>query len=260
MSEKGVKTKCPKCNRELETSAKQYDYVDNEIMVALSNILYCKNCGYIESYEKLERKATDEELGTDKRLTQDARNVLLRHYSSKSTNQTAIILTLGIIFFSFIQALRYVEAFPNWAASLIVVLILPTLMFLTIRALSRLFVWGKIAGTVLYVRMLNFEELKNGKHLTGRTLERLILTHHFRLDEAAWEEASKRMHLIGQVLNSLAKVPNSYILSYCIFAIFTLALFPFPEPKIVFYVICLFLGGILMLWRIHRYTQERRMR
>jgi len=253
MSESQFK-KCPKCGGELETLEKNYDYVDNKIMVTVSNILYCKNCRNIESYKEMKRKATNVELRIDERLTQDTRNILLRHYSSKSTNQTAIILTLAIIFFSFVQALPYLEVLPNWVVNLIVVLTLTLLSFLTIRALSRLFVWGKIAGTVLYVRMLNFEELEK-RHLTGRTLERLILAHHFRLDEAAWEEAFERMHLIGQVLNGLTRVPYSYFVLYCIFVIFGKAMFRFP---IVLDIICLLLGGIALLCLIHRYIKKKR--
>ena len=95
------------------------------------------------------------ELRIDERIVQDARNILLRHYSSKSTNQTVILLTLAIIFFSFVQAFQYVKILPKFLENLLIVSILTALSFLTIRALSRLFLWAKMAGTIRYVRMLN---------------------------------------------------------------------------------------------------------
>lgn len=254
MSESEVK-KCPKCSGELETLAKEYDYVDNRIVH-----LCCKNCGYIESYKEMKRKSTNVELRIDERLTQDARNVLLRHYSSKSTNQTAIILTLAIIFFSFVQALPYAEVLPNSLVNPFVVLFLAALSFLAIRALSRLFLWGKMAGTILYVRMLTKKELEEGKHLAGRTLERLILTRHLRLDKGAAEETKKHMHLIGCVLNWLTREPYNHIVFLCIFAIFAIfsAIFSVPQPTICFYVICLLVGMVVILFGVYRYTQKER--
>lgn len=256
MSESEAK-KCPKCSGELETLAKEYDYMENRFVH-----LCCKNCGYIESYKEMKRKSTNEELRIDERLTQDARNVLLRHYSSKSTNQTAIILTLAIIFFTFVQASRYTEVLPNYPVNLLVVLFLAALSFLAIRALSRLFLWGKMAGTILYVRMLTEKELEEGGHLAERTLERLILTPHLRLDRAAAEETAKHMHLIGCVLNGLVREPYSYIVFLCIFAIFAIfsVIFSVPQPAFEFHVSCLVLGGNMILLSIYRHTQKTKAR
>lgn len=252
MSESEVK-KCPKCSGELETLAKEYDYVDNRIVH-----FCCKNCGYIESYKEMKRKSANVELRIDERLTQDARNVLLRHYSSKSTNQAAITLTLAIIFFSFVQALPYTEVLPNDLVNPFVALFLATLSFLAIRALSRLFLWGKMVGTILHVRMLTKKELEEGKHLAGRTPERLILTPHLRLDKAATDETREHMHPLGRLLNRLTREPYSYFVLLSIFAIFAIASakLSIPQPTIRFYVICLLVGGGLTLSGVYRYTQK----
>lgn len=254
MSEGEVK-KCPKCGGELEPFAKEYDYADNRFVH-----LSCKNCGYIESYKEMKRKSTNEKLRIDERLTQDARNVLLRHYSSKSTNQTAIILTLGIIFFSFVQALPYTEVLPNFLVNPFVALFLAALSFLAIRALSRLFLWGKMAGTILYVRMLTKKELEEGGHLAEGTLERLILTPHLRLDKAAADETIEHMHSLGRLLNRLTRETHSYFFLLSIFAIFAIAsaIFSIPQPNIWFYVICLLVSMVLILSGVYRHTQKKR--
>jgi hypothetical protein len=42
-------------------------------------------------------------MSEDENLEHEARIALLKHYSSKSTNQSTIILTQALVFFTFVQ-------------------------------------------------------------------------------------------------------------------------------------------------------------
>ena len=91
-----------------------------------------------------------------------ARIALLQHYSSKTSNQGIILLTLALVLFGYVQArssLSSVEflTFPlEKITSFFVIWIIP---FLAIRALSRLFYWGKLLRYTLYAPLTSKEEL-----------------------------------------------------------------------------------------------------
>lgn len=78
-------------------------------------------------------------------LEQEARIALLQYYSSKSTLQATIVLSLVIAFFASLEAISILKL--TWLYSLS----FATFAFFTIRAFGRLVYWGNLTGTVLYV-------------------------------------------------------------------------------------------------------------
>lgn len=92
-----------------------------------------------------------------KDLEEDARNALLAHYSSKSTNQTSIILGLAIVFFTFVQIALALDFPVRWQTILFVISGLGFFVFFVIRAMSRLIHWGNLASAILSVQIKSKE-------------------------------------------------------------------------------------------------------
>lgn len=102
----------------------------------------------------------------EEKLLADARNSLLKHYSSKSTNQTAIILALAVAFFSVMGFYLNIQFTSNWQRILFLTLTVIPISFGVFRAAGRLISWGELAASIMCVRMLEewetHERMKNG--------------------------------------------------------------------------------------------------
>lgn len=85
-------------------------------------------------------------------LIAEARNCLLTHFSSKSTNQTAILLGLAVAFFADIQAYNVLGLPLLWEQIAFLTVSLGAIIFFVIRAVGRLVYWGLMAGIVFRVK------------------------------------------------------------------------------------------------------------
>jgi hypothetical protein len=102
------------------------------------------------------------EHSTSEQLENDARIALLNHYSSKSTNQTILLLTLAFIFVTFVQlALNmgvvkdYVLLAGFWAFA-----------GLGVRQFGRLLYWGELGTAITRVKMSNDESMTTYQNST----------------------------------------------------------------------------------------------
>lgn len=155
-------------------------------------------------------------------LVQKARIALLNHYSSKSTNQATIILTLVIALFAFIEASQFITFHSNllrilWDSSL------PTIwLFFIIRAVGRLIWWGELASNVMAVEMIN--ETCANKIIEDRNKEvpkekvRFKPTYLMRLDKASrLAPAESKLY---NYLHYVTKRPCCYIIFSGILLVF----------------------------------------
>jgi hypothetical protein len=119
----------------------------------------------------------------------DSRLALLQHYSSKSSNQAIIILSLALVFFTCIQSMQFLEALH---LEPVIMAFLASLFALSVRALGRLIYWGKLAKAICQVDPLDKElaskdqNNEEGKYLEGlkRKGVGLVPTYLYRLEEA----------------------------------------------------------------------------
>lgn len=104
----------------------------------------------------------------ESRLEEEARRALLQHYSSKTSNQAIVIVTLALVFFGFTQTLGFLHnsvivAVYEWA-------VLTGLFAVGFRAIHKLLGYGFLADSITAVSMkseqdtldyLNKEQLKH---------------------------------------------------------------------------------------------------
>jgi len=107
--------------------------------------------GFIEATKDL--NAPNEK--DNQNCLEEARNSLLQHYSSKSTNQTAILLGLAIAFFTAIQAYSALDFLLRWEKIVFLVSALAIIIFLLIRQISRLITWGELATASTIVEIID---------------------------------------------------------------------------------------------------------
>jgi hypothetical protein len=88
----------------------------------------------------------------------EARKALLQHYSSKSTLQATILLSLAVAFFTFMQTIRLFENLNPFVLCFIYSLALTPFIFLTLRALGRLIYFGAMANLIEQIRLMSVEE------------------------------------------------------------------------------------------------------
>jgi hypothetical protein len=114
----------------------------------------------------------------------DARNVLLAHFSSKSTNETAILIGLAVVFFADIQIYSVFNLPLPWQRITFLTLSLGMLFFFVIRQLSRLISWGQVADAILIVKMKSSKETETwlGKRAVKPDKTGLDFTYLARLN------------------------------------------------------------------------------
>jgi hypothetical protein len=89
-------------------------------------------------------------------LEQDARIALLAHYSSKSTNQTIIILTIALVSLSFIG----VTSSDNPVRDYLLISGFCIFLYFGLRAIGRLIIWGQLGTAIIHVGMIAEKEVK----------------------------------------------------------------------------------------------------
>jgi hypothetical protein len=123
----------------------------------------------------------------DEKLEADARNVLLAHFSSKSTNETTILIGLAVVFFADIQAYSAFNFPLIWQKITFLTLTLGIIAFFVIRQLSRLICWGQLADAVVIAAIKSKEETDTWqkeiypKAHSGRTCFDISFTAQFQL-------------------------------------------------------------------------------
>jgi len=95
------------------------------------------------------------EVSIEPQLEMEARNTLLQHFSSKSTNQTTLLLSYVIAVFTFLQASPILMDALGWIYKVISAFVVWVFACAIIRSIGRLVDWGKHADAVLLVKMLD---------------------------------------------------------------------------------------------------------
>jgi hypothetical protein len=96
----------------------------------------------------------------EKELEADARNALLAHYSSKSTNETAVLIGLAVVIFADFQAYSAFNFPQTWEKITFLIFTLEIIIFFIIRQVSKLITWGQFADAIVCVKMPSVEEAK----------------------------------------------------------------------------------------------------
>lgn len=140
-------------------------------------------------------------------LELNARDALLQHFSSKSSNQVTNSLTIALIFFAFVMAIEPLKnLFGNWVifslnswsfsslmlCNILFAILLALIVALGFRTLSRLLYWAVLTGFVLEVEMASIERITEyTKSYRDEVLEERLkkwgyLQKKPELDSASW--------------------------------------------------------------------------
>jgi len=149
---------------------------------------------------------------------EDARNSLLAHYSSKSTNQTAILLGLAILFFADIQVALIM--FPSkWERIWFLVLSAGCIIFIGMRAVGRLIAYGELATNVVHVKIadrdaiggflsFDFEKYRLSSQDDIDKFKQYIRRLLIKKSEQGKESAEKYIELIVESIKNLDLAPT----------------------------------------------------
>ena len=153
----------------------------------------------------------------DDNLVEEARKTLLQHFSSKSTLQATILLSLAIAFFTFVQTIQLFGKWENLYQCLFYSIVLTAFTFITIRAFGRLIYWGTMAGLVDRIRIKSEEKLK--RELKKKKEKDFDPTHLYRVECSCNDYLKKsRVHVIFHELTN--KCGGSIASFLTIFALF----------------------------------------
>jgi hypothetical protein len=123
--------KCEKCGKEVV------------------HLFTCSHCG--EGFCDEHKLPESHECNKRQEFIKDARNSLLAHYSSKSTNQTAVLLGLAVAFFADVQVALNISL--KWAKIAFLVYSVTLIVLIGIRAIGRLIMYGELASGVTQTRL-----------------------------------------------------------------------------------------------------------
>jgi len=87
----------------------------------------------------------------------DARKAWLQHYSSKSSMQATLLLSLAIAFFTFVQAVKYDQ---TTTVKILYSVVMPATLLVGLRAIGRLFNYGWHADAILRDEKANHGEMQ----------------------------------------------------------------------------------------------------
>jgi hypothetical protein len=109
----------------------------------------------------------------EKELLENARNALLQHYSSKSSNESQIILGLSVAFFAVITTysiyINKLDFQPLFIINVFFIIVLAIIIVFVIYAIARLIYWGKMASALM--RLKAFEGSTVNKIIKDQTQE-----------------------------------------------------------------------------------------
>ena len=142
-----------------------------------------------------------DDVTNQEQLKQDARIALLEHYSSKSTNQTIIILTIALVFFTFLGVLP--SDFPSRDYFLIIAF--GGMLWLAVRAVGRLNYWSEHSDAILYIDALNESDIEK---LLERKRETLGLT-----EKIPWDDHEYPLRLSSNYLIRLSFAAALYLIA-----------------------------------------------
>lgn len=108
--------------------------------------------------EKTEPKREAKNGSNQEELEAGARNALLAHFSSKSTNETAVLIGLAVAIFADFQAYSALDLPLIWQKITFLTLSLGIISFFIIRQLSRLIQWGQLADAIVIVKMASAKQ------------------------------------------------------------------------------------------------------
>jgi hypothetical protein len=90
----------------------------------------------------------------DPNAVEDARNALVAHYSSKSSNEAQILLGLAVALFALIQAYSVFSFLPVFLRNASLTWGLGIIAYLIIRQTGRIVYWGELADAITVVGMV----------------------------------------------------------------------------------------------------------
>lgn len=195
----------------------------------------------------------------EKRLVQEARNALFQHYSSKSTNQTGILIALSVALFSFSQTIRHIEVWSSLLRNLYYLAFLTAFSFLIIRSLGRLFCWGKMAELIISAKMVSEEDAKeNLLHEKGLEESEAIPTYHMRLGMQCGGQLRKSMNPVLYQIHRLTRESRCYLLLLLLLAVFSFSIYRVLEASIRFVFVCAVVGMIVVIAGMWRFIMKQR--
>lgn len=100
-------------------------------------------------------------------LEQDARIALLAHYSSKSTNQTIIILTIGLVSLSFIGVISA----DNPLRDYLLISAFCVFLYFGLRAIGRLINYGQLGTAIIHIGMIAEKEVTRELQSSNKQLK-----------------------------------------------------------------------------------------
>lgn len=198
-------------------------------------------------------------------MEDESRYSLLQHFSSKSSHQTNVILTIALVSVGVLQALPYIEAWPIIPKLLFHVSCPFVLVLLGIRATGKLLMWGKYASAVLHVKPLEeCEYTEKGvlkqlpeKHLVAKIAEEVPLakTYLIRLYHACnrYVEADMRnrhRHDIFRLASIITSAHSPLLISLSVMLGLLNQIAPNLLLTIVFACVVL-VCCIYLIWRIY---------
>ena len=90
----------------------------------------------------------------DPNAVEDARNALVAHYSSKSSNEAQILLGLAVALFALIQAYSAFSFLPVFLRNASLTWGVGIIAYLIIRQTGRIVYWGELADAIMLVGMV----------------------------------------------------------------------------------------------------------
>ena len=119
-------------------------------------------------------------MSQEQQLEQDARIALLSHYSSKSTNQTIIILTIALGFLTFAQLMSSAGELRDY----LLIGGIGFFIYFVFRQSGRLIIWGEFGTAIVHVDMIDKSE-------TEKQLE--SLTKELKLSQYADQDSTESL-------------------------------------------------------------------
>lgn len=143
----------------------------------------------------------------------EARNCLLTHFSSKSTNQTAILVGLAVAFFADIQAYDALHFPLNCERITFLTVSLGIIIFFVTYAIRRLIYWGQMASAVIRVEAKNedddFKKWMESQKLKSKPQLNVAPTYLARLVYPTWVYAEAGIKEDTSLISQVFRFINS---------------------------------------------------
>lgn len=137
----------------------------------------------------LDQEPTDE---------QQARNALLQHFSSKSSNQATIILTVGLLFFAFVQTLQFVGNLPVYIRIFYEIGFPWFLSLLAFHAVDRVSYFGELATAIILVKMIDTETMDKDAIREAEWVKRRLQEGKKKVEEKGILNEDERRSLLAE--------------------------------------------------------------